>query len=186
MNNKIYFFRHGKTFVDNSTPIADWVLTEDGAKKAKEVSDSDVFDDVDIIYSSKEIKAIQTAQPVAEKLNKEILQVKELGELFRPNGHSIGLDRYNEIKEKLYADFDYSEDGWETINHALERFSKAVKQIDEKHEGKNILIVAHGTVMTIFFAKLQGKLNDMYSRWKGLGFCDWGVVENEVVTKDIV
>lgn len=129
---------------------------------------------------------MQTALPVAQRLNKEIHQIKGLGELRRPDGHSIGLERYNELKKKLYSDFDYSENDWETINSALERFSGAVERIDKENENKTILVVCHGTVMSLYFAKLQGKLDDMFSRWKGLGFCSWGVVENGKVVKDIV
>lgn len=52
----MYFFRHGKTLVDNATPIVDWILTEEGVRNAQEIAQSGVFDDVDVIYSSTEKK----------------------------------------------------------------------------------------------------------------------------------
>ena len=48
------------------------------------------------------------------------------------------------------------------------------------------MIVAHGTVMTLYFAYLLGKLDDIFSRWKDLGFGSWGMVQNGKVVKDIV
>lgn len=186
MNNKIFFFRHGKTLVDNTIPIADWILTPDGKRNALKVVETGVFDSVDIIFSSEEIKAVQTAQPLAKRLNKNIIQVKELGELYRPTGHLISLDKYNELKKKMYSDFDFSDDGWETLNHALARFKSAVAKIDALYENKTLLLVTHGTVMTLFFASLQNSLDNMYYRWKSLGFCDWGCIKNGLVTKDIL
>lgn len=186
MNNKIIFLRHAKTKVDNTLPIADWFLTDDGVKHAKEVSSDPIFDDVDLIFASTERKAVDTAKPITERLGKEIIQVENLGEIKRPNAEKITLEEYKRLKSIVFSDFDKSESGWETVNRALSRFSKAVEEIDRKYENKVILIVAHGTVMSLYFANIQGKMDELFSRWKSLGFCEWGVVENGKVTRDIV
>ena len=186
MNNKIIFLRHAKTEVDNTLPIADWFLTDEGVEHAKEVSSDHVFDDVDLIFASTERKAVDTAKPIAKRLGKEIVQVENLGEIKRPNAEKITLEEYKRLKAVVFSDFGKSEGGWETVNCALNRFSKAVEEIDRKYENKVILIVAHGTVMSLYFADAQGKMNELFSRWKSLGFCEWGIIENGEVTKDIV
>ena len=186
MNNKIIFLRHAKTKVDNTLPIADWFLTDDGVEHAKEVSGDSVFNDVDLMFASTERKAVDTAKPIAERLNKEIIQVENLGEIKRPNAEKITLEEYKRLKSVVFSNFDKSEGGWETANRALSRFSEAVEDIDKKYENKVILIVAHGTVMSLYFAKIQGKMNELFSRWKSLGFCEWGIIENGKVTKDLV
>ena len=89
------------------------------------------------------------------------------------------------MKAKIFQDLDFTDHGWETANHALERFKKAIKEIDDKYENKKILICAHGTVMTLYFAYLQDKLKDLFSRWKGLGFCDYGIIKDNKIIKDI-
>ena len=56
----------------------------------------------------------------------------------------------------------------------------------KKYENKKILIVAHGTVMTLYFSYLQGELDKAFGRWKNLGFCDFGIIKNNKVIKDIM
>jgi len=187
MNNELLFIRHGKTKIDKSIPIADWDLDEKGYEQAKEVVDINEFQDVDVILSSTEKKAFLTVKPLANKLGKEIVQIKELGEIDRgKSGGSISKQEYDEMKVKIFKDLDFTDYGWETANHALNRFKKAVEEIDTKYEGKKILIAVHGSVMNLYFADLQGKLDNIFERWKKLGFGDWGIVKNRKVIKDIV
>ena len=185
MSNTLIFLRHAKTSVDKSIPIEDWTLTDEGFKHSKETAETGDFDKVDLIFTSSERKSVETAKPIAERIKKEIVQLSELGEIKRPNSEKITLEEYKELKRKIFEDFDYSEQGWETVNQALNRFSDAVEEIDTKYENKTILIVAHGTVMSLFFAKLQNKLDELLSRWNKLGFCDWGIVKDGKVVKDI-
>ncbi|MBT7903720.1 histidine phosphatase family protein [Candidatus Woesearchaeota archaeon] len=186
MNNTIIFWRHAKTLKDSSIPVSQWILTEDGVKNAQEVAETKVFDDVDIIITSTEPKAYETALPVATRLKKEIIRIPELSEINRDKGKMMSKDEYDFMKKKIFEDLDYTDHGWETCNSALNRFSTAVKKIDEQYENKRILIVAHGTVMSLFFASLQGKLDNLMSRWKGLGFCDFGIVKDNKVLKDVI
>ncbi len=185
MNNTIIFFRHAETKKDKSIPVSEWVLTEEGEKNVQEVVDSCVFDDVDVIIASTETKAFQSVEPLAKKLRKDVIQIKELSEINRDSGELMSKEEYHEMKVKIFQDLDYTNFGWETCRHALNRFKKAVEEIDRKYEGKKIIIASHGTVMSLYFADLQGKLDKLMERWKGLGFCDYGIVENGKVVKDI-
>lgn len=185
MNNKIIFLRHAKTEVDKSLAIADWFLSKKGEKHAQQISSDPVFDDVDLIFASTERKGVDTARPIAQRLDKEIIQIEDLGEIRRPGAEKVTLKEYKRLKSVIFSDFDKSEAGWETVNHALKRFEEAVKKIDEKHENKVILIVAHGTVMSLYFADIQGKMDELFSRWKNLGFCEWGIIKDGKIIKDI-
>ena len=186
MNNELIFIRHAQTKIDKEVPIADWDLTEEGYQDSEKVKDVQEFQDIDILISSTERKAYLTIKPLAEKLEKEIIQIKDLSEISRGDAGALTKEEYNEMKVKVFQDLDFTDHGWETCNHALERFSKAVEEIDNKYENKKILISAHGTVMTLYFAKLQNKLDDLMGRWKSLGFCDYGIIKNGEVVKDIV
>ncbi len=39
--------------------------------------------------------------------------------------------------------------------------------------------------MSLYFAYLQNKLDDIFPRWKKLGFLGWGIVHNGKVVKDV-
>lgn len=71
-NNTFIFLRHAETKVDRNIKISQWTLTEKGKKDALKLSQLNVFKDFNIIITSNEEKAYQTATPLAEKLQKEI------------------------------------------------------------------------------------------------------------------
>ncbi len=186
MENTFIFVRHAKTRVDGMVPIENWILTDEGKKQAEGLAKSNIFDDVDFLISSGEDKSYLTIKPLADKLKKKVIRIKELGEIERPGSEKISKKKYEDMKVKIFKNLDYTELGWETANHALERFMKAVALLDKKYEHKRILICAHGTVMTLYFANLQNKLEDLFSRWCSLEFGAYGVVEKGKVVKDIV
>lgn len=96
------------------------------------------------------------------------------------------MEEYEEMKKKIFEDLNSTKYGWETANSALTRFQNAVEKIDDKNNGKKILICAHGTVMTLYFAYLQNKLEDLMQRWKGLEFGAIGIVKDGKVIKEVV
>lgn len=66
MDNTLYILRHAATKLDSSKPVSKWVLSEEGKQQAEKLAKSGVFNDVDIIISSAEEKAHQTAKPIAK------------------------------------------------------------------------------------------------------------------------
>jgi 2,3-bisphosphoglycerate-dependent phosphoglycerate mutase len=186
MNNDIIFLRHAATKKDKDISVSQWTLTDEGKKEVQELTDSGIFDDVDIIISSTEKKAYLTVEPLAKKLSKEITPIKELSEINRDSGKIMPKEEYDQMKVKIFEDFDYTNYGWETVNSALNRFKKAVEDIDQKYDGKKIIIASHGTVMTTYFSYLQNELDNVFKRWKSLGFLDYGIIKNGKVIKDII
>jgi len=80
-NNTFIFLRHAETKVDSNIKISHWILTKKGKNDAFNISKLKLFDDVDIIISSNEDKAYQTAYPLSEKLHKEIIRDENLNEI---------------------------------------------------------------------------------------------------------
>ncbi len=54
MNNIFIFLRHGATKTDSNVPISRWRLSESGEEQARKLAQQNIFDDVDIIFSSSE------------------------------------------------------------------------------------------------------------------------------------
>lgn len=185
-NNTLIFIRHAKTEVDKSVPIENWILTDDGYSSAQKLADEETFDDVDLLISSDEEKAFLTLKPLADKLRKKIVRVSDLGEIKRPNSERLTLEQYNQLKEKMLKDPNYTEQGWETANHALIRFTSAIEKINRENNRKRILIAAHGTVLTLYFANLQNKMQELFSRWSKMEFGGYGIVKDGKVIKDII
>lgn len=186
MNNTLIFLRHGPTLKDTNLSIDQWSVRPEAVGDIIKLAESSTFDQIDFIYTSTQIKAVQTAIPFSKRLNKPIIQIPELGELSRPGSEKLSTEDYEKIKSKIFMDLDYTTDNWETSNHALSRYKKAINQIDSQYEGKTILIISHGSVMTLYFCSLQGKLTNIFTRWKEMNFGNWGVVRKGKVVKDIV
>ncbi len=186
MENELIFIRHAKTKVDKEVPIENWVLTEEGEKQAEEIANSGEFDEVNLLICSNEDKSYLTIKPFADKLDKEIIRVEDLGEIKRPDSEKLSLEEYEDMKVQVFGDLDFTEHNWETANHALERFKKVVEEIDNKYENKKILICSHGTVMTLYFAEMKNELDNLMERWKNLEFGAIGIIKNGEVVRDIV
>lgn len=185
-NNKLIFFRHAETKIDENSVISKWFLTEKGKKKAINTLNSKFFDDVDLIITSDEEKAYQTAYPLSKRLHQEIIRDKNLNEIIRDNGGFLkNKDEYTKILKLCVRNRNQSFNNWETANHALTRFLKRIQEINSQYSNKKIMIVAHGVVINLYFAEILGKLKDVFERWLTNTFCDYGIIQNNNVIKDI-
>jgi 2,3-bisphosphoglycerate-dependent phosphoglycerate mutase len=185
-NNELIFIRHAKTRIDKDIPIENWILSEEGSNQAEDFVNREEFYDVDLLISSSEEKAYLTLKPLANKINKKIIKIEELGEIKRPNSEKLTSEQYEDMKLKIFQDLDFSNYDWETANHALLRFRKAIEGINNKYQDKRIIICSHGTVMTLYFAYLKGELDNLMSRWKNLEFGAVGIVRDNKLIKDII
>ena len=186
MNNTFYFLRHAETKMDKATPVSYWKLSKNGKKEAYELADAGMFDDIDIIVTSEEEKSVQTAAPIAKRLGRQPMCIAELGEIDRDGGGFLEKDEFDKAIQVSLANLDESQHEWEKGKDALERFQGAIDRLDSEYEHKNILIVAHGCVVNLYFAHLLDKLDETHARMVKTRFCDWGMVQDGEVLEDIV
>lgn len=160
-------------------------MSERGKRDAGQLALSGIFNHIDIIITSCEEKAFQTALPIAERLGKEIASFVELNDLYKKESF-LKDNRFFKAVESCLKNPCKSLNGWETANHALDRFSQKIDEIDSAHDDKNILIVSHGCVLGLYFARTLGKMDEVYERWRLTPFCAWGIIKNGKVIKDII
>jgi len=180
------FLRHAETQIDFNKPTSQWILTYSGQNRAKRLSASKEFPKYDDVYSSKEPKAMATAKPFADRINSKIRILTGLEELDRSATYAESRAQYNQMVREALTDRERSVMSWEPAKDALKRFSNAIEDIISHANADEILIVTHGIVLTLYFAKLEGKLNKAFERWKKLHFLDWGITSKQRVIKDII
>jgi broad specificity phosphatase PhoE len=186
-NNTLILLRHAETKIDKKKLISKWILTEKGQRDANNLLSSDLFQDVDIIITSGEEKAFQTAYTLSKRLNKIIIRDKNLNEISRDKGGYLkSKDEYRKTMKLCVEDRAHSYNNWETANHAIKRFSNAIHKIDLKYSNKKILIVTHGGVINLYFAKKLEQLDKIFERFSTNTFCDFGIIQNSKIIKDIV
>jgi len=186
MNNKLIFLRHAPTLKDLTVPIEQWGIQPESVDVLTNLSNSPDFANINLIYSSPKNKAIVTAQVFAQKNNLEINKVEDITEIKKPGAEQLSSEDYENMKLKILTDPNFTDLGWETSGHAIDRFTLAINTINCENEGKKILVVSHGTILTLYFAKLQNQLSNILNRWHNLNFGNYGIITNGIVTKDII
>lgn len=108
--------------------------------------------DIDVIYSSKLKRAVETSKIIAKLLNKKVIYLFGLNE--RSWGEYEGQmkdDVFRKLEEMdLEARFNYKPKGGESWRGFEERLDKSFKKIISENEGKTVLVVFHaGATRTI-------------------------------------
>jgi len=186
MNNTLIFLRHAPTLKDPNVPNDQWGIKPESIDLLTELSNLSDFQNINLIYSSTKTKAIQTALTFANKNSLNTIQVSELGEIKKPGAEKLSVEDYDKLKIQILSDFNFSVNNSETANQALDRFTAAVAKINTENECKKVLIVSHGITMTLYFAKLQNQFPNILNRWEKLKFGNYGIIQNEIITKDII
>lgn len=185
MNTKIFFIRHAQTKKDPNVNASNWVLSNDGIEKAESFKNYSTLQNVEKIYASSEIKTVQTIEPLAKKLDKEVIQIDLFDEVRRGDKY-LTNEEFEIEKFKQLEDLDYPAFGGETAREALKRFEKGVKKVASANKGKVIIIVSHGTILNLYFAKLLNRFFEIKERWQNTSFGAVGVTIDDKVTSDIV
>jgi hypothetical protein len=119
--------RHSKTKFDKNIPNVLWQLTDEGIELAGKLSLSEDIMNIDVVYSSLQTKALQTALILAKDNNIPIKTKPDLTELSSiTNG--IIKDYEGEVG-KLYSGEIQRINHGETISEGKGRFNKAIDKI---------------------------------------------------------
>lgn len=138
------------------------ILSVEGEKKAKELSERKELSNIDVIWSSNYVRAISTAKYIADKNNLQInidtnFNERKLGNL--ESLKELGKDKkYSYTEEQLLDEKLKNIDGENRIE-VNKRMNDSLNKILKENEGKNIVIVSHGAAIK-FLLMNWCKLND--------------------------
>lgn len=152
---KVFIVRHGEGEHNVqdilSTKVDDEVkLTEKGTKQAQEIGKKLAKEKIDIIYTSPLLRTQQTAQIIkkygnieAKICTDERIREIEAGEM---EGKTI-----TEWKAQFEGKnrFRANPHNGESEADVEKRFLSFLKEISEKYEGKNVLVITHGAVLRL-------------------------------------
>ena len=159
-----YLVRHGK---DDDTVRGGWSqqsLTDEGKAQADVLASfiQRSASGIKSIYSSDLLRAIQTAQSVADKLCLPIIPMKEFREV--NNGDLAGMK--NDLASKMYPGLYWNTLGWEqrypggeSPRDFYERVSTAwdTFQTMMVEQNENVLLVTHGGVINVILSIVNGE-----------------------------
>lgn len=154
---EVYFIRHSKTLKVNNDLNYDNLqfqnekscLSIEGEELAKETFDNHEYDNIDIVYSSNYVRAIQTAKYLAKKNNIEINVVSDFGE------RKHGVNSWNELpdnfEKRQFEDEKYKTNNGESQKEVRDRMYNALNKVLNQNKGKRIAIISHSTAMMFLF-----------------------------------
>lgn len=142
----IGFVRHGVTAWNKegrAQGSSDVPLDDEGIEMAKRVADRLSAEQWDIIYTSHLLRAKKTAEIIAEQLPGiglvEDARLREIG------GGMVEGTTEEERIEKWGEDWRQQDMGFEPHESIVARGMECLNEIKEKHTGKRVLVVSHGS-----------------------------------------
>lgn len=171
MTNTIYIVRHGQTewnLLDKTQGHGNSDLTPKGIEQAELLADSMTKYPIDYIYSSDLGRAYQTAEIIGNKLSIEVEKTEALREM------NFGTWEGRIIKDIIEEDPELYK-MWrnephlakipqgETLSQIKERTDAFIKEINEKYDGKHIVLVTHSLCARIMLLSfLDSDVKNIY------------------------
>jgi broad specificity phosphatase PhoE len=146
----VYLARHGESDWNAANRFQghrDRPLTDLGRRQADALAELVAQENVDAIYSSPLIRALETARIVAARTGREVTELDGLREV--DTGSWSGLSRA-EVQERFPEGFERwiaGGSGWEdgeTYEEMGERVLRAIRAIAAAHPNGRVLVVSHG------------------------------------------
>jgi broad specificity phosphatase PhoE len=177
--------KHSLPEVLENAPACEWHLSQEGRYRAERLAERLSSYRPRLLVSSTEPKAEETAEIIAGRLKLTRHLVGDLHEHDRSQTGYLSQIEFERSVREFFASPDALVFGSETANAAHERFSKAVDQILSMHPEGTTVIVAHGTVISLFVANRIGI--SCFALWNELGlpsFVVLGLESGELIAKE--
>lgn len=175
MNETLILVKHSMPDIKQDLPAREWRLSEEGVERARQLTERLSEYQPQVLVSSPESKAVETAGMIARKHQLTLNIFRDLHEHDRSNVPYLSKQDFEKAVREFFTFPDKLVFGIETADQAYERFSDAVQLILKIYKGKTIVVVSHGTVISLFVSRLTG-MSD-YSLWKELGLPGFVVLD---------
>ena len=168
--------KHSLPEIDPSVPAKEWVLSDEGRRRARRLGERLDRYNLDLIVSSIEPKAIETAEITAGVLKIPMETVEGLHEHERENVGFMEKERFEQLIRQFYEQPGERVFGDESADRACNRFSKVVHKLSDLYPKEDIAIVTHGTVLSLFVSRNSDL--EPFALWKKLGLPSWVVLSS--------
>jgi broad specificity phosphatase PhoE len=187
MTKYLILVKHSVPETKVDRPASTWSLSEEGQLRAQRLAEHLAGYRPEVIVSSNEPKAKETAEIVASQLNLTNQIIPDLHEHDRNNVPFLSLDAFHTSIRDFFQQPDQLVFGSETADQAYARFYRAVHSVLNEHRDKTIVVVTHGTVISLFVARLTGS-SDL-ELWHQLGlpsFVAMDLNSNTLIVKSTI
>ena len=165
----VILVKHAMPEIVPGDPPNAWTLSEEGRQSCAPLAERLATYHPDAVVASREPKAAETGQLIAARLGIPFDTANNLHEHDRRNLPFQDWAAVVDDVERFFAQPDDLVFGGETAQQALRRFSQAVDAVIQAHSGQTIVVVAHGTVITLFVQeRVKNQAIDAFQFWDNL------------------
>lgn len=159
MSGIAYYITHPQVNIDPSVDVPQWGLSNIGEGRVnaliQKLKLNKHGDQNFTIISSNEVKAIETARPLADYFNCKLIIDPGMGENDRSATGFLDPDTFEDVANQFFKNPDTSIEGWERArdaqNRIVERFQSHLTQTPDK----TMIFVGHGAVGTLLYCHLK-------------------------------
>lgn len=161
MNTTIYLIRHSEPLKNidylmagDSLQVKNEknILSPNGEKYAEKLSLNKEMENIDVVISSKYVRAMSTAKYIALHNGVNINVIEDFDE------RKFGIDSYDELPENFEEmqkkDPNFKMEKGECQSDVAKRMYSSLIKVLNECMGKRVVIVSHATAITFLFMKL--------------------------------
>lgn len=160
---EIYLVRHGQTDWNLERRIqgnTDIPLNQEGMAQSEALAARLQGERFDAVFSSDLVRAVQTAQILAERLSAPLFCDARLREVDHGEWEGMLISDVRSQSEHEYSAFRDDQPGarapgGETVEEAARRVESAVGEAARRYPGGRILIVSHGLALALLRCRMQ-------------------------------
>ena len=172
---RLVLARHSKPEIEPDKPASSWRLGEVGRHRSELLAARLRGFNPQAVWSSREPKAVETAEIVAKAFGVQARTVAGLEEQDKDNVPFFETrDEFERAIEHFFREPDRLVLGAETAEQALGRFASAIDEVISAGHMDSI-VVTHGTVMTLYTISVAGVRQMCF--WRRLGMPSFIVLE---------
>lgn len=175
MSKYLILVKHSIPRIEKDHPANTWRLAAEGLSRAHRLAEQLQTFEPEVIVTSPEPKAKETAEILAGQLQLELQVVPDVHEHDRSSVPYLSPEAFQSSMHAFFNNPDELVFGSETAGQAYARFYRAVHSILNAHRGKTVVVVTHGTVIALFVSRLTGS-SDL-ELWSRLGLPSFIVLE---------
>lgn len=164
---ELILVKHSLPAIDPAAPSDSWLLNDTGRRRCRRLADLLAPHSPATLVTSPEPKARETASLLADRLGGEVTVERNLREQERDALGWLGDDAFERAVVGAMERPSEKILGMEPIELARSRFAETIERLIVRHAPGNVIVVAHGTVFSLFAAPLLGL--PTVDLWKRLG-----------------
>ena len=151
----IYFVRHAEPDYNDHDDFFR-PLTDKGLKDRIKVTNYLLDKNIDVVLSSPYVRSVDTVADFAKNAG---LSIETVDDFKERKIDSCWIEDFNGFCKKQWNDFNYKLSDGESLNEVQKRNIRALEEVIDKYNGKNIVIGSHGTALSTIINYYDNRFN---------------------------